>query len=127
MFASLVLPGAPLVRATRWRTSALIRLDLPTFDRPTSATSGRPSRGRSAALAALVTKVASILTGFGVRDLGFGGIRVLRIPANPEPRIPNPDSVSDGVVDDGAVDRFRLRLSRQASRQRFGQRDLQDL
>jgi hypothetical protein len=40
MLASRVLPGAALVRAIRRLTSALIRLDLPTFDRPTSATAG---------------------------------------------------------------------------------------
>jgi hypothetical protein len=43
--ASRVLPGFALVRATFLRTSALIRLDLPTFERPASATWGRPSRG----------------------------------------------------------------------------------
>jgi hypothetical protein len=40
----------------------LIKLDLPAFDRPTSATSGRPSRGKSAAPAALVMKEASIFS-----------------------------------------------------------------
>jgi hypothetical protein len=63
MFASRVLPGAALVRAMRWRRSALIRLDLPTFERPTSATSGSRSRGKSATLAALVTKSADIFKG----------------------------------------------------------------
>jgi hypothetical protein len=62
MFASRVLPGAALVRAIRCLTNALIRLDLPTFDRPTSATSGRSSSGKSAAPAALVMKVASIFS-----------------------------------------------------------------
>jgi hypothetical protein len=63
MLASRVLPGAALVRATRWRTSALIRLDLPTFERPTSATSRSPSLGKSAADAALVTNSAAIFSG----------------------------------------------------------------
>jgi hypothetical protein len=63
MFASRVLPGAALVRATRCRVSALIRLDLPTLERPTSATSLRPSFGKSAALAALVTNAALIFKG----------------------------------------------------------------
>ena len=63
MFASRVLPGAALVRATRSRVSALIRLDLPTLERPTSATSLKPSLGKSAALAALVTNAALIFTG----------------------------------------------------------------
>ena len=39
MFARRVLPGAALVRATFCRTSALIRLDLPTFERPITAIS----------------------------------------------------------------------------------------
>src|SRR5437762_9625472 len=60
MLASRVLPGAPLVRATRWRTSALMRLDLPTLERPTRAISASPSRGRSLALAALRMKRASM-------------------------------------------------------------------
>ena len=63
MFASRVFPGAALVRATRRLVSALIRLDLPTLERPTSATSLKPSLGKSAALAALVTNAASIFTG----------------------------------------------------------------
>src|SRR5947208_629340 len=127
MFASRVLPGAPLVRATRRRTSALISVDLPTFDRPTSAVSGAPSRGKSSAPAALRTKVAAIFTGFGIRDSGFGGTRSAANPC--ESPVPTPESrlVSNGVVDDGAADRLRLGFSRQAARQRFGQRDLQDL
>jgi len=68
MFANRVFPGAALVRATRWRTSALIRLDLPTFERPTIAISARLSRGKSVAPAALRTKLASILKGLEGRD-----------------------------------------------------------
>ncbi|OFW12123.1 MAG: hypothetical protein A3H96_03780 [Acidobacteria bacterium RIFCSPLOWO2_02_FULL_67_36] len=49
MFARRVLPGAALVRATVRLTSALISVDLPTFDRPAIATCGRPSRGMPAA------------------------------------------------------------------------------
>jgi hypothetical protein len=61
---SLVLPGAALVRAIRWRTRALIKLDLPTFERPTRATCGTPSRGTPATDAALVTNSAEwILNG----------------------------------------------------------------
>jgi hypothetical protein len=56
------LPGAALVRAIFCLTSELIRLDLPTFERPTSATSCRPSAGKSAAPAALVMKEASIFS-----------------------------------------------------------------
>jgi hypothetical protein len=58
------LPGVPLVRATDCRTSALIRLDLPTFERPTSAISASSSRGRSLTLAALRRKLASIFKGW---------------------------------------------------------------
>ena len=35
--------------------------------------------------------------------------------------------MSNGVVDDGAIDRLRLRIGTQASGERFGQRDFQDL
>jgi hypothetical protein len=61
--ASRVLPGAALVRAIRCRSNALIRLDLPTFERPTMATSGKPSAGKSAAPAALVMNSAVIFKG----------------------------------------------------------------
>jgi len=39
----------------------LIRLDLPTLERPTSAISASPSVGRSLALAALRMKLASMI------------------------------------------------------------------
>src|SRR5947209_11996995 len=107
MFACRVLPGAALVRATRWRTSALMSVDLPTFERPTSAIWGVPSRGKSAAATALRTKVASSFTGLDGRDG----------PASPAyPALLPMASVSNGVVDDGARDRLRLRVSRQPSR-----------
>ena len=64
-----VLPGAALVRAKRCRTSALIKLDLPTFERPTNAISGNPSRGKPAGDAALVTNSAVTLT--EARGWGF--------------------------------------------------------
>ena len=54
--------GAALVRASVCRTSALIRLDLPTLERPTMANSGSRSAGNPAASAALVTKVALTFT-----------------------------------------------------------------
>jgi hypothetical protein len=57
------LPGAALVRASERRTRALIRLDLPTFERPASAISGVPSLGKSRAVAALMTKSAAIFSG----------------------------------------------------------------
>src|SRR5262245_27985405 len=58
MFASRVLPGAALVRATVWRQRAFNRLDLPTLERPANAICARPSRGISCVwppAAALVT------------------------------------------------------------------------
>src|SRR4029453_15777723 len=60
MLARRVLPGAALVRAIVRCASALIRLDLPTLDRPASATCGRPSCGIPVpADATLVTKSAA--------------------------------------------------------------------
>src|SRR6201987_5527617 len=41
-----VRPGVELVRASFAPTSALITLDLPTFDRPRKAISGRPGEGK---------------------------------------------------------------------------------
>src|SRR5690349_10612622 len=98
-FASRVLPGAALVRATFVRHSALIRVDFPTFDRPASATCARPSWGMPwprPPAAALVTKSAERsfnLYRDGIRDRG-SGIRGARIPeagvhAGDEP-IPDP-------------------------------------
>ena len=54
---SRVRPGVREVRASpSWPTSALMRLDLPTFERPTTAISGSVGGGKSAGLAAEVTK-----------------------------------------------------------------------
>src|SRR6187431_2284357 len=48
-----VRPGVLLVRARALRaSSALMALDLPTLERPAKATSGGPTGGRSAGLAA---------------------------------------------------------------------------
>src|SRR5688500_20288030 len=58
MLASRVLPAFALVRASRMPVSALMSVDLPTFERPTSATCGTPSRGVSSPRAALVTNSA---------------------------------------------------------------------
>src|SRR4051812_11521937 len=58
MFASLVFPGAALVRASFVRVSAFNKVDLPTFERPPKAIWARPSAGTSSArpsAAALVT------------------------------------------------------------------------
>src|SRR4026207_448250 len=125
MFANRVFPGAALVRATRWRTSALIRLDLPTFERPTIAISARLSRGKSVAPAALRTKLASILKGLEGRDARkrLDGVRSV-LPSLPLPFLPSCPLMSNGVVHD--VDRLGLRCSRQTTCQRLRQRDLQD-
>src|SRR5262245_28990627 len=126
MFASRVLPGAALVRAIRCRVSALIRLDLPTFDRPTSTISERPTTGNPDAPATLVTNSAEILKGrVGARWIWWA--RLVNPPGLPGlPALPD-RLMSNGVVGDGAVDRPRLRLGGQTSRQRLGQRYLQDL
>ena len=48
--ARRVLPAAALVRASGLRTSALITVDLPTLERPTSAMCGIPSAGIAASV-----------------------------------------------------------------------------
>ena len=46
MFTSRVRPGSDEARARPWRpVTALIRLDLPTFERPAKATSGTSGGG----------------------------------------------------------------------------------
>ena len=52
---SRVVPGFPPDRATRFLTRVLIRLDLPTFDRPTSAITGSPSVETTSPAETLVT------------------------------------------------------------------------
>ena len=52
------MPGFEPERAKRRLTSALIRLDFPTFDRPTSASAGRPSVRTVLPSAMLVTNSA---------------------------------------------------------------------
>src|SRR5690348_16666131 len=53
-FSDCVRPGVEDVRAKpRTASSELIRLDLPTFERPRKAISGLESRGQSASLKAL--------------------------------------------------------------------------
>jgi hypothetical protein len=53
----------------------LIRLDLPTFDRPTRAMADMPFGGKSVSLAALLTNSAVIFTEAGA--LGLGGSALL--------------------------------------------------
>src|SRR5712691_13115409 len=56
-----VRPGVELVRASLVSTSVLITLDLPTFDRPRNATSGRLGAGKWAASVAAAMKRAITL------------------------------------------------------------------
>src|SRR5713101_33044 len=56
-----VRPGVELVRASLASTRVLITLDLPTFDRPRNATSGRLGAGKWAASVAAAMKRAITL------------------------------------------------------------------
>src|SRR5687768_17868093 len=93
-------------------------VDLPTFERPTIAISGRPVRGKSAADAAERMNWACML---GINEKGQG--------ANILPLAPYPSTlcalVSNGVVGldfDFGDSHFR----RNRRRHRAGHRDLQD-
>src|SRR5262249_53305098 len=55
-----VFPGVELTCANFWPSRELIRLDLPTFERPRKANSGGPSTGNAAAEAAEVRNLARI-------------------------------------------------------------------
>src|SRR5689334_3782657 len=57
-----VRPGVELTCAIFWPSRELIRLDLPTFDRPRKANSGGPSGGKNLGSAAEVRNLA--MTGF---------------------------------------------------------------
>src|SRR5215831_11466426 len=57
-----VLPGVELTCASFCPSRELIKLDLPTFERPRKANSGGPSRGKAAGSAADVMNLAR--TGF---------------------------------------------------------------
>ena len=57
-----VRPGVELVRASPFTPSKLLsKLDLPTFERPIKATSGRPSRRNESGVAALATNLAPVI------------------------------------------------------------------
>src|SRR6267154_4826182 len=58
-----VRPGVELVRASLVSTSVLITLDLPTFERPRKATSGRLGAGKWAASVAAAMNRAITLMG----------------------------------------------------------------
>src|SRR5438270_2746239 len=57
-----VRPGVELTCASFWPSRELIRLDLPTFERPRKANSGGPSGGKNLGSAAEVRNLA--MTGF---------------------------------------------------------------
>jgi hypothetical protein len=55
-----VQPGVALTRANAWRpSSALIKLDLPTFDLPANTNSAQLGAGNSRTLGADIKKLAS--------------------------------------------------------------------
>ena len=56
------MPGAALVRASFDRPSAFTSVDLPTFERPTRASSATPSAGHLSGPTALVTNDARSFT-----------------------------------------------------------------
>ena len=57
-----VRPGVELVRASLVPTRVLITLDLPTFDRPRKATSGRLGAGKCAAsVAATMNRAITLM------------------------------------------------------------------
>src|SRR6266403_2367182 len=57
-----VRPGVELVRASLVSTSVLITLDLPTFDRPRNATSGRLGAGKwAASVAAAMNRAITLI------------------------------------------------------------------
>src|ERR1700733_4769087 len=58
-----VRPGVELVRASLASTSVLITLDLPTFERPRKATSGRLGAGKcAAAVAAAMNRAITLMS-----------------------------------------------------------------
>ena len=57
-----VRPGVELVRASLASTSVLITLDLPTFERPRKATSGRLGAGKwAASVAAAMNRAMTLM------------------------------------------------------------------
>src|SRR4029077_9370275 len=83
-----VRPGVELVRAILSPTSVLITLDLPTFDRPRNATSGKVGAGKcSAPVAAARNRARTLMLQFamGRRGLASGSKTAghcLRIKSN---------------------------------------------
>src|ERR1041385_2821524 len=66
-----VRPGDALVRANpREFVSVFSKLDLPIFDRPQNAISGRWSRGNSSVFVALLTNRAEVIFTRGSREAG---------------------------------------------------------
>src|ERR1041385_102824 len=78
-----VRPGDALVRANpREFVSVFSKLDLPIFDRPQNAISGRWSRGNSSVFVALLTNRAEVIFTRGSREAGIcpHSIREILIP-----------------------------------------------
>src|SRR5258708_40088218 len=64
-----VRPGVELVRASLVSTSALITLDLPTFERPRKATSGRLGAGKwAASVAAAMNRAITLMSQCAMRQ-----------------------------------------------------------
>src|ERR1700758_3836947 len=63
-----VRPGVELVRASLVFTRVLITLDLPTFERPRNATSGRLGAGKwAASVAAAMNRAITLMIQFAMR------------------------------------------------------------
>src|ERR1700722_1507111 len=63
-----VRPGVELVRASLVSTRVLITLDLPTFERPRKATSGRLGAGKwAASVAAAMNRAITLILQFAMR------------------------------------------------------------
>src|SRR6185503_2559642 len=126
MLASLVLPGAALVRASFVRVNAFNSVDLPTFERPAKAIWAKPSAGISSArppAAALVTN--SVFRTFMIFHLKVEATRVKQNTAW------LPPSGGSTLMRDGIVRNGRLNVGSGRGRcdrgQRTGERYLQHL
>src|SRR5215831_5080995 len=73
-----VRPGVELTCASFWPSRELIRLDLPTLDRPRKANSGGPSVGKNFGSAAEVRNLA--MMGFIQLSLALQAAEVGRMP-----------------------------------------------
>src|SRR5512139_426358 len=129
MLTRRVLPGLALVRATVCPTSALIRLDLPTLERPTRAISGAPSAGRSRGPAALLMNSVAAAVKLRANLIGRRprGRQSRSRSAVPARRASDAQpSVGSRIVGDRVFDlgRSALAFGWNAGRQGLGQGDL---